>query len=248
MLLSYFDNLKSGPVVLFIHGTASAKEIWEKQYKLLNNSNYRVISVDLRGHGKSKDPGGTCTIKDHIRDLKETLDYLVIEEPVTIVGHSFGAVLAVKFAERYPEEVLKLLLVSFPPKVPKLLLKYYKWFLGKPIEFIKKQINLILKLPLKKKIKIAVCSEMNVVKQIWRESHSWDFINCFPEVSCPVYLSVGRFDYIALKSMLKKLHKKLPNSSLKIFNWASHTCMLDQPREFNKWLLSVLTLPMYIKI
>lgn len=243
MLLSYFDNSKSGPVVLFIHGTACAKDIWDKQYKFLNKSNFRIIGVDLRGHGRSKDPGGICTIDDHIEDLKETLDYLGIKEPVTIIGHSFGSVLAVKFTEKYPDKVLKLLLVSFPARVPKLLLKYYKWFLGKPIELLKKKLSLILKLPLKKKIKTAVSSEMNIVKQIWKESHDWDFINYVPAIKCPVYLSAGRFDYIALNSVLKSLQKKLPNSDLKIFNWAAHTCMLDQPREFNKWLLSILALP-----
>lgn len=244
MLLSYFDNKKNGPAVLFIHGTASANDIWEKQYKVLNKSNYHVIGVDLRGHGKSKDPGGICTTEDHTEDLKETLEYINIKEPIIIVGHSFGAVLAVKFAEKYPSLVAKLLLVSLPAKVPKILLRYYQWFLGKPIELLKKKINLILKLPLKKKYKLAMSADFNVVRQIWHESLNWDFLKCVPKVSCPVYLSVGRFDYIALKSMVKKLHKELPNSSYKVFNWASHTCMEDNPREFNKWVLTALALPL----
>ena len=103
MQLSYFDNMKSGPTILFIHGTASAQEVWEEQYKCLTSSCYRVIGIDLRGHGKSYNPGGICTIDDHINDLKETLENIKITEPIAIVGHSFGAVLAVKFAERYPE-------------------------------------------------------------------------------------------------------------------------------------------------
>lgn len=247
MLLSYFDNGKCGTAVLFIHGTASASDVWEKQYKLLSKSDYRVIGVDLRGHGKSIDPGGICTIDDHINDLSETLDYINIKEPITIVGHSFGAVLALKFAERYPSKVYKLLLVSLPAKVPRLLLRYYKWFLGKPIELIKKKLNLVLKLPLKKKHKLAVKSSMNVVKQIWKESYEWNFLNSVPQVKCPVYLSVGRFDYIALNSMIKKVHKMLPDSSYTVFNWASHTCMLDQPHAFNKWILTVLALPVIQK-
>ena len=247
MLLSYFDNKKSGPVVLFVHGTASASDIWEKQYKALSKSDYRIIGIDLRGHGKSVDPGGTCTTDDHINDLNETLDYINIKESICIIGHSFGAVLALKFAERYPNKVCKLLLASLPPKVPKFLLMYYKWFLGKPIEFIKKKLNLILKLPLKKKHKLAIKSSMNVVKQIWKESLDWDFLKSVPKVQCPVYLSVGRFDYIALKSSVKKVHKMLPDSSYTVFNWASHTCMLDQPNAFNKWILTVLALPVIQK-
>ena len=242
MLLSYFDSKKKGPVVLFIHGTASANGLWEKQYELLDNSHYRIIGVDLRGHGKSKNPGGDSTIDDYINDLKETLDYLKVRESITIVGHSLGAVLGIRFAEKYPEKVNKLVLVSLPARIPRLLCRYYDWFLGEPIKFLKEKINLILKLPVLKRYKFAICSDLNIVRQIWKEAVDWDFLTHKPKVQCPVYLSVGRFDYIALKDSLKKLHTEIPNSGFKVFDWAAHSCMEEQPKEFNKWLLTVLGL------
>ena len=244
MLLSYFDNQKNGQVILFIHGTASSYEIWEKQYALLSESSYRLIGIDLRGHGKSVNPGGVCNIEEHINDLKETINHIKITSPLTIVGHSFGAVLALKFAEMYPELVEKLLLVSLPPRIPEILKKYYNWLLGKPLEFIKKKINLILKFPLKKRHKLAVTSDINIIRQIFRDLANCDFINSVPKVRCPVYFSSGRFDYVALKSQIKRLHNELPNSSYKVFDWASHCCMEDAPREFNKWILTALALPL----
>ena len=244
MILSFYDNKKSGPIILFIHGTASANDIWEKQYKLLNKSDYRIIGIDLRGHGKSANPGGFCSLDEHISDLKETLDHIGIKESITIIGHSFGSVLGAKFAEKYPDKVCRLLLVSLPARVPKILLKYYKWLLGKPLEYLKKKLNLILKLPIKKRYKFAVSTDLSIVRDIWKDSHSWDFLSQVPKINCPVYLSVGRFDYVALRSMVKKLHKELPNSSYKVFNWASHNCMEQVPAEFNKWVLSALALPL----
>lgn len=240
MLLSFFDNMKNGQPVVFIHGTASANDVWEKQYNLLGASNYRLIGIDLRGHGKSKNPGGVCTIDDHVNDLKQTLDYIGIQEPVTIIGHSFGAVLAVKFAEEYPRDISKLLLVSLPTKISKLLTFYYQWLLGKPIEFLKTKINFILKLPIKRRYKLAITSDLDIVRQIFRDSLNWDFLSHKPKISCPVYLSVGNFDYVAQKGHLKKLHHEIPNSKYKVFKWASHTCMEDSSKEFNHWLLSVL--------
>lgn len=242
MILYYVDNQKSGKVIFFIHGTGSTHEVWEKQYKLLNKTNYRIISIDLRGHGKSLNSNSECSIDDHINDIKETVEHIGIKEPMTLVGHSFGAVLAVKFAERFPEYTEKLLLVSLPAKLPNILIKYYKWFLGKPIEYIKKKLNIVLKLPLKKKYKLAISADLNVIRNIFHDSLKWDFLSSGPKINCPVYFSVGRFDYIALKSHVKKIHKSLPNSSYKEFNWASHTCMEDVPKEFNKWILSVLAL------
>ena len=244
MILSFYDNKKNGSIILFIHGTASANDIWEKQYKLLNKSDYRIIGIDLRGHGKSINPGGFCALEEHINDLKETLDYIGIESPITVIGHSFGAVLAAKFAEKYPEKICRLLLVSLPARVPKLLLKYYEWLLGKPIEYLKKKLNLILKLPIKKRYKLAISTDLSVVRDILRDSFQWDFLSQVPKINCPVYLSVGRFDYVALKSIVKKLHNELPNSNYKVFNRASHNCMEDVPYEFNRWILSALALPL----
>ena len=243
MLLSYFDNKKNGPIILFIHGTASANDIWEDQYNFLSKLNFRIIGIDLRGHGRSKDPGGLCTLEDHIADLKETIDQIQIKEPFTIVGHSFGAVMAVIFAEKFPECVNKLLLAGFPAKIPGILLKYYQWLLGKPVEFLKKKVSLILRLPLKKKHKLAVCADLNIIRQIWKESIKWNFLEHMPKIRCPVYFSVGRFDYIALKGVIKKLHYALPNSRYKVFDWSAHTCMVDEPNEFNKWILSALDVP-----
>lgn len=242
MLLSYFDNKREGPVVLFIHGTASANGLWEKQYNLLNKSHYHVIGVDLRGHGKTKNPGGDSTTDDHIKDLKETIEHIGIKEPITIVGHSFGAVLGLKYAEKYPDCVGKLVLVSLPARIPRILCRYYDWFLGEPIKFLKKKLNFILKLPLLKRYKFAICSDLNILRQIFKEAVNWDFLTNKPKVTCPVYLSVGRFDYIAIKDVIKKLHHEIPNSALKVFNWAAHSCMEEQPHEFNKWLLTVLGL------
>ncbi len=243
MILSYIDNKKNGPIILFIHGTASANDVWEKQYALLNKSDFRIIGIDLRGHGKSINPGGESSLEEHMSDLKETLDQMDIKSPITIIGHSFGAVLAARFAEQYPEKVCRLLLISLPARMPKILLKYYNWLLGKPFEYLKKKIKFILKLPIKKRYKLAISTDLSIVRDICKASTKWDFISQVPRIKCPVYLSVGRFDYVALKSMVRKLHNELPNSSYKVFNWASHNCMDDMPREFNQWILSALALP-----
>jgi pimeloyl-ACP methyl ester carboxylesterase len=240
MKLSYFDNNKNGQTVIFVHGTGSASHVWEKQYKFLSNFDFRIIGVDLRGHGDSPNKGGLCFIEDHVNDLKETLDSIDLDLPAVIVGHSFGAVVGIKFTEKYPSLVDKLLLASFPPRVPRLMCLYYKWLLGKPVKFLKKQLSTISKFSILSRLKIAIQSDLSILRQIWRESLYWDFLSDAPKITCPVHLSVGRFDYIALKSLVKKVHRLLPNSSYKVFKWSSHTCMDDEPHEFNRWLLSAI--------
>lgn len=240
MILHFFDNKKEGEPVIFIHGTASAHDIWEEQYRLLQKTKYRVIGIDLRGHGNSSNAGGICSIEDHINDILETLNFIGIEKSITFVGHSFGAVLAVKIAESFPQRVKKLLLASFPPKVPRIMCLYYKWFLGKPAKFLRKEMKWITKLPVLKRYKVALHSDLRIIRQIWRESLYWDFIKNKPNVKCPIYFSVGRFDNIASSNLIKELHFKIPNSKFTEFKWAAHSLMEDQPKEFNEWILSIL--------
>lgn len=243
MLLQYFDNNKKDPLIFFIHGTASNNTVWDKQYELLDKLGFRVIGVDLRGHGLSKHNGGVCTMDDHLNDLKETIDFLQIKDKIIFVGHSLGAVLAIKFAEKYPNLTSKLLLVSLPIRVPRLLCFYYRWLLKNPFRILRQNMKFIAWVPFLKKVKIALGTDLNILWQIWKDSMIWDFLSQIPKVKCPVYLSVGRFDYISLKSQVKIFHGLLPDSNCKVFKWSFHNCMEQEPDEFNKWLLVTLAIP-----
>lgn len=243
MILSHYDNKKDGPPVLFIHGTASAKGLWEDQYELLKKSNHRVVGVDLRGHGESQHSGGPCSIEDHLNDLIETLEYLEINKPITLVGHSYGAVISVKFAEVYAKKVERLLLVSMPVKVPRTICLYYRWFLGSPVKLIKKKLGWLKKYPILEKYKFALSTDLRVIRQIWKESLYWDFLKKKPRVSCPIHFSVGTYDVVAICDLVKKLHGHLPNSKYTEFKWSTHDVIKDQPNQFNSWILSTLGIP-----
>src|SRR5512147_3219033 len=74
---------------------------------------HRVLLHDLRGHGRSDRTASGYDTHTLAGDLEALLD-LAGDGPVTLVGHSYGALVALRFALRWPERVARLALVEAP--------------------------------------------------------------------------------------------------------------------------------------
>ena len=98
--LRYSDQGKGNPVVL-IHGYLESLEIWDGFAEKLAR-NYRVISVDLPGHGESGMYSSMNTMAVMADSVKAVLDHLSIGRAV-IIGHSMGGYAALAFADIFPE-------------------------------------------------------------------------------------------------------------------------------------------------
>lgn len=75
---------------------------------------HEVWMVDLRGHGRSGRPATGYDLGTLRGDLVEVLDALGLSGPVDLVGHSYGALVALTFAMAHPERVGRLVLVELP--------------------------------------------------------------------------------------------------------------------------------------
>src|SRR5689334_13010905 len=96
----YYESTGDGPPLLFIHGLGSSTRDWEPQVADFSKS-YRVITVDLRGHGQSEKPAGPYTIPEFAADVAGLLESLHAS-PAHIVGLSLGGAVAFQLAVDYP--------------------------------------------------------------------------------------------------------------------------------------------------
>ncbi len=90
--LSYSSRGEGRPVLL-LHGTGLDRRMWEPQSPLA--ARWRLVSVDLRGHGRSSPPGQVPYA--HADDLAAFLDALRLDR-VAVVGHGLGGRVAAQFA------------------------------------------------------------------------------------------------------------------------------------------------------
>jgi pimeloyl-ACP methyl ester carboxylesterase len=99
-----------GPDAILIHGLTGDLSIWFlcNAMQALGET-HRVTAYDLRGHGYSDVPPAGYTSADHAADLLALMDALDIRK-ASLVGHSFGAVIAVHAAVVAPERAESLVL------------------------------------------------------------------------------------------------------------------------------------------
>ncbi|MFM9843346.1 MAG: alpha/beta fold hydrolase [Dongiaceae bacterium] len=99
-----------GRPVLLVHGYTDSSRSWSLPMAHLAHR-YRLIAVDLRGHGASSAPECCYTVPDMVHDLCLLLDHLRIEK-VDFVGHSLGSMIGQVFAQRHADRLRKLVLVG----------------------------------------------------------------------------------------------------------------------------------------
>jgi pimeloyl-ACP methyl ester carboxylesterase len=105
--ISYFDKGK-GNVVVLLHGYLETKEVWSSFAEKLSK-NFRVIALDLPGHGKSDVVAETHTMQLLAQFVNSLLLHLNIET-CTLVGHSMGGYVMLAFVDLYPEKVERFVL------------------------------------------------------------------------------------------------------------------------------------------
>jgi pimeloyl-ACP methyl ester carboxylesterase len=101
------------PPVVFVHGWGCCVYVFRFNMPALAEAGYRVIAVDLKGHGLSDKPTAAqeYTIDSLVEHLRDILNALEIER-TALVGHSLGGSLIYHFAARYPERASCLGLLS----------------------------------------------------------------------------------------------------------------------------------------
>ncbi|MEG5159944.1 alpha/beta hydrolase [Microcoleus sp. AT3-A2] len=106
--------------VVFVHGMAVSASIWEAQLAHVARTR-RAIALDVRGHGDSAPPeDGNYAPASCVADVLAVLDGLGLDR-VAIVGHSFGAFIALATAATAPHRIAQLILADPPgdfTKVP----------------------------------------------------------------------------------------------------------------------------------
>jgi pimeloyl-ACP methyl ester carboxylesterase len=97
----YYSDIGKGHPVILLHGYLESSEVWSGFAKKLSGS-FRVISVDLPGHGLSSIYMECHTMEFMASMLKGLIECLNIQK-VFLTGHSLGGYITLSFLEQFPE-------------------------------------------------------------------------------------------------------------------------------------------------
>ncbi|NRB55996.1 MAG: alpha/beta hydrolase [Salinicola sp.] len=101
----FFTETGTGENLMLLHGWTCDSNDWSWQLPLFE-SKYRVVAVDLRGHGWSEVmPSGAYLPEDYVRDIESLITTHYPGQKFTLMGHSMGGQVAARLAAKRPDLV-----------------------------------------------------------------------------------------------------------------------------------------------
>jgi proline iminopeptidase len=109
----YYEDMGAGQPIVVVHGGPGLDAGYFLPGLDLLSKKYRLISYDQRGTGRSKGPLDTLmlTVDQYIEDIEGLRQAFQIEK-MHLMGHSFGGLLALLYASKYPDHLYSLILVG----------------------------------------------------------------------------------------------------------------------------------------
>jgi pimeloyl-ACP methyl ester carboxylesterase len=235
-----YDDSGSGKPVVFLHGWGSSRKAWN--VPAVMKQKYRVITVDLPGHGDSPFPG-VLKFDDYVEAVSGLIESLRLDSPI-VTGHAMGGHIAVKYCATTQKPISALVLVSgagiksfsttrvakivlakigrkvaaFTPLPQKTKSRMRKWFYRK---VIKADTN-------------DDVSKNEILKETFLNLISEDMGRFYRAIKIPGYVIVTPDEGEALK-------RKIHNSRLIIIQNAGHFPFIDQRKRFYQELETILT-------
>lgn len=109
----YSSTAGSGPTIVFVHGWTCDTSSWREQVPVFDDE-YRVVVLDLPGHGRSESPEDGAFSMDLFARAVEAVRAEAGADKIVLVGHSMGAVVIRQYAIKYPDRVAGLVAVDGP--------------------------------------------------------------------------------------------------------------------------------------
>lgn len=205
----------NGQDMVFLHGWGVNMNMMNPLVHRMCHS-YRCINFDLFGFGESEAFEEYRDLDDYVGKLHEFLDSVEVKCPI-LIAHSFGARIAVLYANRYPTSAL--VLSGAAGLRPRLTLKKKVWqFLHAHHVQVKGSYDYEKATPFLKKLLV--------------ESVNRDLSEEMKKIQVPTLLIWGEEDKETPMWMAKKMNQLIKNSVLIVFKGGDHFAYYQESRRF----------------
>ncbi|PWB30198.1 3-oxoadipate enol-lactonase [Pseudomonas sp. SDI] len=246
----HYEEYGQGAPLVLLHGLGSSCQDWELQIAALAG-HYRLILLDLRGHGRSDKPRERYSIAGFSADLMALLEHLNTG-PVHLVGLSMGGMVSFQFAVDHPDWLRSLCIVNSAPEVKVRSRDDYwqwakRWSLGRLLS-----LNTIGKgLAARLFPKPEQADLRRTMAERWARNDKraylasfdaivgWGVLERLGRIRCPTLVISADHDYTPV-SLKERYVSLIPQARLAVIEDSRHATPLDQPQRFNQTLLQFL--------
>lgn len=247
-----FSDSGSGRVVVLLHGFLGSHVIWNQTVENLSRS-YRVIAIDLPGHGATPCVGYAHSMDRMARCVKAVMNSLKLKKYV-IVGHSMGGYVGLAFADLFPDSLKGLCLyhsTAYPDSEEKKadrlraisLVKASKMiytkntirnlFAAKNLKYLSEEITFATNVA-------RATSKQGIIAALhgMRDRPGRDII--LGVVEYPIMMVIGEQDNVLPAAALLEQSQLIKNKTILYLEHDGHFGFLESPKQSNKALRSFL--------
>ena len=246
-----FNDLGTGLPLVFLHAFPLNRTMWADQEKALSTQ-FRVITIDLRGHGESDAPLWHYSLDQAADDVCGLMDHLSIRQPI-LVGLSMGGYIALAFYRKYAERVKGLVLADTRAQADTEDGKRARFEMAQTA--YKQGPSAIADIMIPKLLspgtiqtrpelvqRVRGMIEGNQVSGIAGDLMAMaarpDSTPLLQRISCPTQIIVGELDVPTPPADARLMSEKIPNARLAVIPGAGHLSNLEQPELFNESIRS----------
>ena len=238
-----FDENKH--TIILIHGSGQSHVVWSLTDQYLADEGFNVFALDLPGHGNSEG-ASLKSIEDMSNWLNKVVKVIGIKD-LTILGHSQGCLIALEYANRFPDNVKNLIFVAGSYQIPvnkslidlansgdlESLNLMMKWGYGYSKQFIGGN-------PLQKILNSSrEVREVLAVDLIACNNYK-NGINCIKKIKCPTFLIFGELDKMIKLDKGKEFSGLINGSKTHIIKDCGHMIILENAFEMREQVAKFL--------
>lgn len=250
----HYEDVGSGKPLILIHGWSQSAVIFRRNIPELSK-HYRVISIDVRGHGESDKPAYGYRLSRLAKDVHDLIIYLDLNN-VNLLGWSMGCSIIWSYWDLFRSERLsKLILVDEPAWLMKTedydigsstfdeLTTMCNDILKDQLAFTKKFISDTLTIKDSEKDENYPEELENIIDENLKMPAEYasrlafihwltDWRDIMSTITLPTLLVSGRKSFINWKSVAWN-HERIQNSKLEFFEERGHFMFFEEPERFN---------------
>ncbi len=247
-------RMREKPVAFVIHGGPGVDHTAYKPAFSPLSQKLQLVYFDHRGQGRSaRGPKETYTLENNVEDMEALRQYLGLDKIVAI-GASYGGIVALSYAVRYPQNLSHLIAIATVPDY-RFLEKAKVTLAQRGTEEQKRSASLLWdgkfenEAQLREYFKVmgsmySLTYDPQLSARAWdRIILSVDAINVafggflrnynvldqLPRITSPTLVIAGRHDWICPPEFSEEIARAIPNADLRIFENSGHLVRADEP-------------------
>lgn len=246
-----FNDQGTGAPLVFLHAFPLNRCMWVEQEQALS-SQFRVLTIDLRGHGESDAPLWRYTLDQAADDVIGLLDHLSIRQAV-FVGLSMGGYILFALHRRYADRVRGLVLANTRAQADTVEGKEGRFQMAQTaykngpsaiadimIPKLLSSATIQAKPELVGRVRAMIEGNQisGIAGDLMAMAERPDSVSLLGQITCPTQIIVGELDLPTPPSDAKLMADRISGAHLTIIPGAAHLSNLERPDQFNETIRS----------